>query len=170
MLLHYAYYRTSCTVSWFCLFSAPSYGPDYSDMYKLLQKKEQEVIKMMVAIFIGFCLTYLPSFLTTMVKITHKSLALLLLKIEIKTRWFLSEITNIFKFFRLTLTRIFRIFIFFLISFFGRHQSSILLSTLLPKNVIERRSLHYWQKWAFWKKICMNERKLYVFIMYDEIN
>jgi len=42
-------------------------GPDYSDMYKLLQKKEQEVIKMMVAIFIGFCLTYLPSFLTTMI-------------------------------------------------------------------------------------------------------
>ena len=34
-----------------------------------MQKKEQEVIKMMVAIFIGFCLTYLPSFLTTMVSI-----------------------------------------------------------------------------------------------------
>ena len=36
-------------------------------MYRLLQKKEQEVIKMMIAIFIGFCLTYLPSFITTMV-------------------------------------------------------------------------------------------------------
>ena len=36
-------------------------------MYRLLQKKEQEVIKMMIAIFIGFCFTYLPSFITTMV-------------------------------------------------------------------------------------------------------
>ena len=41
-------------------------------MYNLLKKKEQEVIKMMFAIFIGFCVTYLPSFITTMVSLVFE--------------------------------------------------------------------------------------------------
>lgn len=50
-------------------------GPSHDEMgymYNLLKKKEQEVIKMMFAIFIGFCVTYLPSFITTMVSLVSK--------------------------------------------------------------------------------------------------
>ena len=38
-------------------------------LFRLLEKKEQEVIKMMVAIFVGFAITYLPSFIVVTVRV-----------------------------------------------------------------------------------------------------
>ena len=62
-------YKTSIT------FDIGEDGPRQDEMgymYNLLKKKEQEVIKMMFAIFIGFCVTYLPSFITTMVSLVFE--------------------------------------------------------------------------------------------------
>ena len=41
-------------------------------LFRLLEKKEQEVIKMMVAILVGFAITYLPSFIVVTVRVFRK--------------------------------------------------------------------------------------------------